>query len=63
MGKLIVHKTTPVSKELREQRAKYNPKRGKPELIWDSGSKGTFVGSIRSTFTGARRNNKVAKAA
>lgn len=28
-------------------------------LVWDNSRRGTFVGSIRQQFTGARRNNQI----
>lgn len=31
------------------------------QLIWNPDAQGPFIGSIRATFTGARRNNKVAQ--
>jgi hypothetical protein len=31
--------------------------RDKSVIVWDSGSRGTFTGSIRQQFTGPRRNN------
>lgn len=42
---------------VKAQKQKYPKKQKLPELIWGNGS--PFVGSIRATFTGARRNNIV----
>jgi len=61
MGRLVNHSSTPIPEELKKRRAEYNKiKRGPPVLVWNSENKGPFVGSIRATFTGARRNNQVA---
>lgn len=45
---------------VKAQRERYPKVSRHPELIWGNGS--PFIGSIRATFTGARRNNKVASA-
>lgn len=43
---------------VKAQKEKYTKTSRTPTLIWGNGS--PFVGSIRATFTGARRNNIVA---